>query len=416
MTIQDHHKAAAGTNTVICDVDMEALKALSGKKGYMAAEEAIHTVLRADFSPAEKAHTLTTLAEIMATKDSGTLEELKVGRELPWNAAMHAAGGNVKIAEILFQMTIGMMKSESPEAHLGIWAHQVCHLFEEYGSTWAPPGSLATRRTSMLQDREFFRAAEILLNETAKRLEALGADATARGTFVGNLDRILIPLMQMNIDRFIGAQDWRLLPASLNCAAVLNRVDDLQKAFFSSPTPEDFYTALTTRDFANIERYPRQILDRLIDFCISYGDGGAAIPAFLTTDHKEDDKKPTIDVVVYDVDGTLLGYNGNHDLNLHVYNQLMADIAAGENVEIRTGGKPEDQKPRLDAAFIKAGVANPGLAVQSKHDLKDLKVKKLVDDTTPFKQDFRAVTWVHPDALLQPLAAATPAAPALKQP
>ncbi|MBI1327057.1 MAG: hypothetical protein GC136_05400 [Alphaproteobacteria bacterium] len=406
MAIKQEHQAAAGTNQIVGGIDIEAINMLSDKKSIFEAEKAIDRLLRDNtFTAAEKSYTLKMLAEVMTEKRfvNSSLNELKARSSNIWEHYVDYHGE--KYAEEFFYASkrgkFGSLLYESEL--LGYWTHQVCHLFEKYGqelSTAALPHSF----DSLLSAPDFYPAAEILINEMIKRLEALGGNGP-----VPNSNRIFTPIGLLNIDALAEnphLNTWRFMPAALNNEAVLCRVRDISSAMFSSPTPEEFYNKLVSGDVVyKGGRYSDETVEKLRQFIIARG-GESAVPAnFLQTGAPEEE---IADIVAYDVDGTLLDAQGN--LQVHVYIQLLED---SDEAEIYTGGNIEDNIKRLKEAIERAGLHGRWDEMKPKTSLEGLNIKRLVDDTPPQLQGFKAQEWVHPDKLRLP---AKSPAPELKQP
>lgn len=274
------------------------------------------------------------------------------------------------------------------------WHHNVCHNFEGY--PW---------RASFLNDKRFFPAAAILVDE-----------AVRRNVQDGCFRRIVGPIAECNLDVIlaIGIHDqFYFKPDSLKCDVLQNmdgnsRYDGFWIRFVQSDTPRAFIESIKNNPPPNLGGRIcalAQIIDR------EYG--GDALQSFLEQCSSTEEEDPeynlarnmrkrgehewvkralanakaktqrrigkTLPGVFVDVEGTLLDNQPLANYIIHLLNQ-------GASVTVFTDGDTEKLSQRLLADGIDTRV----LPVQSKGQYNGKNLEILIDDTPTRYQGFIA--------------------------
>lgn len=276
------------------------------------------------------------------------------------------------------------------------WSHTVCHLFEQY--------ELGDKEPSLLNMPEHHSAAEHLIDEGIKRAVA--------GDNLGNMGRILGPLIRYNIDHCAAAtldEPFSFKPASVANEAFIQLCEEYPKMtlFFEAATPRDYFVALVQLGEKLPLRTPQSQLEilgaiqnnltleewkaYLLKYYKVNGEAGEVTLALLQANVAESElAQEQINGLYVDVDDTLIV---NRSLNRNVVDKIQRAVNTGRKVVIFTGGNPETQALILGMFGFPAHLQEKIFPVQTKADYKGKVLEELIDDTDPAWQGFSAKTY-----------------------
>lgn len=274
------------------------------------------------------------------------------------------------------------------------WSHSLCHLFEQYN-----------RGESFLDRASDLPAAEKLFLENARRAVEEGelscTDRTTGAMVRYNLDH----LDASNLD---GAFPFRPTPQEPEEFAALFDEDDEcgrgERLFFTAATPREFLVSMVRKQ-KWLSGYPaRQVEllalieesvtpEELAAYLAKHGRVNgevlslAELRAGVASAAAATEMLPGTYV---DVDGTLIVDGA---LNERVAKHMVKRAQEGEAFTVVTGGDPDAQTELLR----ELGLPGKFLPVVSKSTLRGKIVERLIDDSPPAYQGFRAVEHSTPN-------------------
>ena len=261
----------------------------------------------------------------------------------------------------LLELTKGLLTSEEGFQN---WSHTAYHFFY-------------SKERSLLERKENHAAAEMLLEEGAKRAIA----AQEKGCLSGMLD----PVLEYNLShaQATGSEEFCFKPKCFEnpeFIALLKKLSYPKIVAFceSSSMPE-----------------LREKLEQAAKAAQPNPKPTCSHPLEQAAKAAQPNPKPkhyTHPGLFVDVAGTLITH-ALTTLNQKVLGEIRKRQSAGGKVTVITGGSPTYAKEMLRELGVE------GLEVKSKEEYKNKTLDELIDDKPPESQGFSAVTYRHPDEL-----------------
>ncbi len=292
------------------------------------------------------------------------------------------------------------------------WCHSLCHNFEKYKQLegkFFPRGSLLNRTENL-------SACAKLVNETVRRALIFKEAGNNRP---GNLSRILIPLINFNIDQLNPEkldEEFPLKPSALINPQTSNsfleffnqNISDssienkIIADFISAKTPRAYLISLISAGlnspfqnlpptklitlFKALEKdIPSIQIESILAILLRLPNDQASLGILENKLSSAETAKEVVDAVFVDVDDTLITRQGR--LNTTLLQIIIELKQFGRKIIIFSGGNPICQTERL--ALM--GVNSDLLPVQSKADYQGKILDTLIDDTSPELQGFKAI-------------------------
>lgn len=299
--------------------------------------------------------------------------------------------------------------TSSPQ-EMGGWTHSVCHLFEGYQKF-----SREEKQTGLLTDKRWKHAAEILIVELLSRASDVKRFPLDDTGHRHNLSRVFVPLAQYNLDEvdlnhldtFVLKPEYPdyLVVAEQKSGKDMNaygaelRIE--AKEFLRASSPKDFIlrlirdgVRLPTREDAKAIQLldavkvdvPQDEMDTYLKKAYPVNDVLTDLETIEKNIAAAKEAKEQVVGLFVDVDGTLIQQDR---INMDVLKEMEMAVKHGTAVVVFTGGEPEMAAEKLKAL----GLSGEFLKVKRKSDFAGKVLERLIDDTDPLLQGFKATKW-----------------------